>query len=170
MIKKISFFWLLIFAAVAPLAAQDKSNLPDCRKYSVQDSDKRDFKKRDVLTPDVDSDGVPDTVTTRLYAVKTKRSAAGKIKSPPPRETHWIAFDLKTATGRMVKSFFKYEYGTDEADFYVYALLPCRVNGDARTDFLFYAGDEQSDETVILVNRGKAFKVYSRKTNADEYK
>ncbi len=167
MIKKTSFLWLLLFAvtAAAPLAAQEKpSNLPDCRKRSVQDSDKRDFINGDVFTLDVDGDGAPDTVTTRVYALKTKRSAARQTE-PPPRETHWIAFDLKTAKGRVVKSFFKYQYGTDEADFYVYALIPCRVDGDRYTDFLFYAGDEQSDETVVLVSRGNKFKVFSRKIN-----
>ena len=166
MIKKISFLWLLLLAAV-PLAAQEEpSNLPDCRKRSVEDSDKRDFIDGDVFNLDVDGDGAPDTVTTRTYALKTKRSAAGKTEPKSPRETHWIAFDLKTARGRVVKSFFKYRYGTDEADLYVYALIPCRVDGDERADLLFYAGDEQGDETVILVNRGNKFKVFSRKIDA----
>ena len=161
MIKKISFLWLLFFAAAPPFVAQEKPKLQDCEKYSIQDSEKRDFNDRESFTLDADGDGKADTVTTRIYTTKANRRNSGV--SPGKRELHWIAFDLKTAKGVAAKSFFKYNYGTNEADLYVYALLPCRINGNGKTALLFYAGDEEGDETVILVQRGNRFKVYSRK-------
>lgn len=163
MIRKLLFSLLLMFTALAQLNAQEKSKLADCRTYFVQDSDKRDFSRRDSFALDVDGDGRADTVTTRIYAVKTNRRTSGKT-APQPRETHWIAFDLKTGAGRVINPFFKYKYGTNEADYYVYAIVPCNFNRDGKTDFLFYAGDDESDETLVLVNNGNRFRVYARKT------
>lgn len=165
MMQKLLFCCLLtLAAAAAPLRAQQKPKLPDCRKYPVQDSDKRDFLDRDSFVLDADGDGKPDTVTSRTYAVKIKRRPADKTAA---RETHWIAFDLKTNGGRILKSFFKFKYGTNEADDSVYALVRCSQNGDAKPDLLFYAGDEQGDETIILVNGGGRFTVYSRKYSGE---
>lgn len=158
---------LLIFVVMTQLNAQEKSNLVDCRKISVQDSDKRGFDDLESFTLDVDGDGKPDTITPRTYAVKNNRKVAGR-HDPQAREIHWIAFDLKISQGRVMKSFFKYDFGTDLANFYVYVLLPCKINQGTRTDFLFYSGDEQSDEIIILENKGNLFKVRSRKTEGFE--
>ena len=168
MIYKLLFCWLLLFATVAALQAQEKPKLPDCRKYPVDDSDKRDIADRDSFTLDADSDGKPDTVTTKTYAVKIKRNRAAMNKiEPPPGETHWIAFDLKMSGGRVLKRFFKFNYGTDQYDLPVYALVLCSVNQDDKPDLLFYAGDEAGDEAVILANVGNRFKVHSRRENID---
>lgn len=128
MIYKLLFCWLLLFATVAALQAQEKPKLPDCRKYPVDDSDKRDIADRDSFTLDADGDGKPDTVTTKTYAVKINRRAAMNKIEPPPGETHWIAFDLKMSGGRVLKRFFKFNYGTDQANDSVYALILCSVN------------------------------------------
>jgi hypothetical protein len=110
----------------------------------------------------VDGDSKPDTITPRTYTVKVNRKVSGKTKSKT-REIHWIAFDIKTSKGRVIKSFFKYNYGTNEADYWVYAFVPCRINRDGRTDLLFYSGDDTTEEMIILVNRDNVFKIYSRK-------
>ncbi len=162
MIRKFLFLSLLIFVVAVQLNAQGKSKLADCRKIVVQDPDRRGFDERDSFGIDVDDDGKPDKITPRTYTVKTTRKVSDKTK-PKAGEIHWIAFDLKTSKGRVIKSFFKYNYGTDEADYWVYALVPCRLNRDGRTDLLFYAGDDTSEESIILVNRKNAFKVFSRK-------
>jgi hypothetical protein len=47
--------------------------------------------------------------------------------------------------------------------------VPCSVNGDRRTDLLFYSGDDTSVETIILVNTGNAFKVHSRKVREVDF-
>ena len=167
MIGNFLFLLLLIFAVMTQLDAQEKSKLEDCRKIVVQDSDRRGFDERNSFTLDVDGDGKPDTITPRTYTVKTNRKISGKTKSKA-REIHWIAFDLKTSKGRVINSFFKYNYGTDEADYWVYAFVPCRINSDGRTDLLFYSGDDTSDETIILENRRSIFKVRSRKTEVYE--
>lgn len=162
MIRKILFLSLLIFAVAVQLNAQGKSKLADCRKIVVQDPDRRGFDERESFEIDVDGDGKPDTFTPRTYTVKTTRKVSGKTKLKAG-EIHWIAFDLKTSKGRVIKSFFKYSYGTDEADYWVYAFVPCKINGDGKTDLLFYSGDDTSEESIILVNRGNAFKVFSRR-------
>jgi hypothetical protein len=94
--------------------------------------------------------------------MKVNRRPSGKAKRMA-REAHWISFDIKTDRGRTLTSFFKYQYGTEEADYWGYALVPCHADKDGRTDFLFYSGDDTSEETIVLVNRGGKFKVQSRK-------
>ena len=140
----------------------EKSKLPDCRKVIVQDSDRRSFNDPNSFTLDVDCDGRPDTITPRTYTLKANQRDSRRL-TPNAREIHWIAFDIKTSTGHLLKSFFRYDYGTDEADYWVYAFVPCSINGDRRTDLLFYSGDDTSVETIIFVNRGNAFKIHSRK-------
>jgi hypothetical protein len=108
----------------------------------------------------MDGDGQPDNITPRTYTVKANHK---------PKETHWITFDLKTAKGRTLDMFFKYRYGTSEADYWVYALVPCDVNKDGRIDLIFYSGDDTTDETIILLNRGGRFVVHSRKTTGRDF-
>jgi hypothetical protein len=122
-----------------------------CR--GIEDRDRRSFDKRDPITIDVDGDGKLDTIIPRIYKV---------------RRTHWITFDLKTSRGRVLKSFFKYEYGTDESAYWVYALVPCNINKDGRTDLVFYSGDDTTSETVNLVKKGSGFKVHSRRVTKVE--
>ena len=167
MIRNLILLLLLIPAVASHSAARGQSKLPDCRKVVIRDSDRRSFDGRNSFTLDVDGDGRPDTITQRTYTVQATRKGSG-VAPPEGRERRWIAFDIKTGKGRTLKSFFKYDYGTDEASYWVYALVPCSVNGDGRTDLLFYSGDDTSDETVILVNRGNVFKVHSRKVEGPE--
>jgi hypothetical protein len=167
MIRNFLFLLLLIFAVMTQLNAQEKSKLEICRKIVVQDSDRRGFDERNSFTLDVDGDGKPDTITPRTYKVKVNRKTSGKTKSKV-RENLWITFDIKTSKGRVLNSFFRYNYGTDESVYWVYAFVPCKINGDAKADLLFYSGDDTSDETIILENRGNIFKVRSRKTEVYE--
>jgi hypothetical protein len=141
-----------------------------CASYQerVDDTLKRPFDDRSLILIDVDGDSKPDIITPRVYSVKGGRKAPGH-GSTGARESHWISFDLKTSTGRTLKSLFSYEYGTDEADYWVYALVPCEANRDGRTDLLFYSGDDTSDERVVLLNKGGRFSVHSRKVSRDEY-
>lgn len=115
----------------------------------------------------MDGDGKPDTITSQTYTLKANRKDSDR-STPNAREIHWITFDIKTSKGRVLKSFFKYDYGTDRADYWVYAFVPCRVNGDRRTDLLFYSGDDTSVETIILANGGNVFKIHSRKVREVE--
>jgi hypothetical protein len=167
MFRRSLFYLLLILVVASQLNAQGRSSqLRDCRKLvGVDDSDRRSFDGRDPIQIDVDGDGESDTITPRAYAVKLNRKASGKSKAKP-RELHWISFDLRTSKGHTINSFFKYNYGTDEADYWVYAIVPCRVNRDGRTDLFFYSGDDTSEEMIILVNRGSVFKIFSRKQEA----
>lgn len=159
MIRKLLFFSLLIFTATVQLKAQ---GLADCRKIIVQDHHRRSFDARNSFSIDVDGDGKPDTITSRTYRVKVNRMTSSKTK-PKVRENYWIAFDINTSKGRVLNSFFKYNYGTNEAVYWVYALVPCKINRDGKTELLFYSGDDTTQETVILENTRNIFKVYSRK-------
>lgn len=152
---------MLILAVLTQVNAQERSKFKDCRKLVVYDSDRRRFDTRSFAL-DVDDDGKLDTITSRTYRLKVNRSKSSKIRSSV-RENYWIAFDLKTSKGRNLKSFFRYNYGTNEAVYWVYAFVPCRLNRNGRTHLLFYSGDDTSQESVILVNAGNTFKVFSRK-------
>lgn len=138
------------------------------KAQTISDDVKRSFEELNPIKIDVDRDGRPDTIQPRVYVVVT-RCAKGKHLRQRDIQ-HWIAFDLITARGRRTPSFFKYQYGTGEADYWVYALISGGdINSDGRTDLVFYSGDDTSDETITLVNRGNRFIVHSRKRNSDDY-
>lgn len=136
------------------------SPLADCR--IIEDRDRRSFDERSPIFMDVDSDGKPDRISPRVYTVKAKNKLPGGVRRRA-REIHRLSFDLKDSRGREAKSFFKYDYGTEEADYWVYALVPCDVNKDGRADLVFYSGDDTTSETIILLNRGGRFIVHSKK-------
>ena len=134
--------------------------LTDCQ--NDEKTDLRSFDDRRAIIVDVDGDGKADTITPWMRAVRLSYDQTPK-KTPVPREEHWISFDLNTSKGRVLNSFFDHRYGTDEGDYWVYALVPCDVNKDGKTDLVFYSGDDTSDETIVLMNKGRRFSVHSRK-------
>jgi hypothetical protein len=132
----------------------------DCRR--VDDRDKRSFTELDAIVIDVDNDDKPDKVLPRVLKLKPTRERHGP-KRIREKESHWIVFDLATGKGQSRKSFFRYKYGSDWADYWVYALVSCDVNNDGKLDLVFYSGDDESDETIILLNKNGRFVVHSRK-------
>ena len=83
----------------------------------------------------------------------------------------WIVFDLETSKGKKIKSFFKYNYGTAEqgGSYWVYALVSAGdVNKDGTIDLTFYSGDDTSDETITLANKGDHFVVSDKKTSSND--
>jgi hypothetical protein len=138
-------------------ALTNAASLADCP--GVQDEDKRSFEDLRPILIDVDNDGKPDSIVPRVYSLRVNRRRRGRRTA---KEIHWITFDLKTSKGRVLKSFFRYRYGDNLADYWVFALVPCkRSNG--RVDLLFYSGDDTSDEIVILRYEAGRFVVRSRK-------
>lgn len=137
----------------------------DCR--TIDDRDKRPFDKLSPIIVDVDDDGKPDRILPRVLKLKPtlERHGPKKIRE---KESHWIVFDLNTSKGRNLKSFFRYKYGSDWADFWVYALVPCDVNGDGKPDLVFYSGDDESDETITLLNKAGRFVVHSKEQSESE--
>lgn len=144
-----------LFLLAFSIAAQT-----DCR--TVEDRDKRPFDKPGPIVIDVDNDGQPDQILPRVLKLKPSRKRHGP-KRIREKESHWIVFDLTTSKGRHLKSFFRYKYGSDWADYWIYALVSCDVNGDGKTDLVFYSGDDESDETIILLNKNGRFVVHSKK-------
>src|SRR5262249_39954122 len=134
-----------LLAVVIVLAAQ-QSQCP-----TVTDADRRAFSAVSSFALDVDGDGSMDLVTPRTYSVK----ATGRPyqSGQPVTEWHWITFDLVTSTGKHLHSWFRYRYGSDVADYWCYAVIPCKT----KSDILFYAGDDTSDETVLLHYTGSKF-------------
>ena len=143
--------FLILFAIGAPT---------DCRV--VDDRDKRSFAELDPIIIDVDHDGKPDKILPRVVKLKPTRERHGP-KRIREKESHWIVFNLATSKGQNRKSFFRYKYGSDWADYWVYALVPCDVNGDGKMDLVFYSGDDESDDTIILLNKNGRFIVQSKK-------
>jgi hypothetical protein len=136
----------------------------DCKV--IEDSEKRSFADRNAIVLPLDGDGLPVTIVPRTYTRTIRRNLGNGYVA---RESHWITFDLVPSGGRTLRSFFRYEYGTDVADYWVYALVPCDVNKDGRTDLIFYAGDDTSDETVVLLNKRGRFVVSSRRQSEAAY-
>jgi hypothetical protein len=133
-----------------------------CR--AITDEARRGFDGSDLqpIILDLDGDGRPDVITPRLV-VNHYRDRKSKV-----HQEEWIFFDLKTSRGRVVRSFFKYRYGTDEVDYWVWALAPCQPEKKGRTDLVFYAGDDTSDETVVISNARGSFRVLSRKVSTQQ--
>ena len=136
---------------------------------TISDDVKRSFAELEPIKIDVDGDRKADTIQPRVYAL-----VPGCAKGKPVKFSdiqHWIAFDLTLATGREIPSFFKYQFGTDESSYWVYAVTSAGdINVDGRTDLVFYSGDDTSDETVTLINQGNRFIVRSRKRGDDGQK
>ena len=131
----------------------------DCR--AVDDRSKRSFQELSPIVVDLDNDGNPDRILPRVRILKPTPERHGP-KRIREKESHWIVFDLHTSRGQNLKSFFRYKYGSDWADYWVYALVPCDVNGDGKTDLVFYSGDDESDDTIVLLNKSGRFVVGSR--------
>src|SRR6266851_9612245 len=133
-----------------------------CRE--ITDDDKRGFFVSDLhpIVLGLDGDGKPNIITPRLVVTRY-RDRRSKV-----HQAEWIVFDLKTSRGRVVRSFFKYNYGTDKIDYWVWWLAPCKVNKDGRRDLVFYAGDDTSDETVVISNQPNGFRVISRKKSTQQ--
>lgn len=154
------FTYLLLMCSLLSIAPAT-----DCQ--TIDDRDRRSFDNLRPIILDADGDGAPDRLLPRTYAVTLNRWRHNGIKTKYG-EAHWIAFDLKTSKGRTLRSIFKYQYGTSAADYWVYAIVPCDVNKDGKADLIFYSGDDTSDETIILLNRGGRFSVSSRKQTTAE--
>jgi hypothetical protein len=137
---------------------------PSVRCPDIKDEDKRSFYDLRPIAVDVDNDGRPDAITPRVYSLKINRVLRGGKRRA--KEADWIVFDLKTSKGRILNSFFRYQYGTDIADYWVYALVPCKKDG--RVDLIFYSGDDTTDETVILRYKNERFVVRSRKMSKSD--
>jgi hypothetical protein len=128
----------------------------------ITDSERRSFNNLKPIKIDIDGDKIKDTIQPRLYKIISKPANRKKLK--PFDTKHWIAFDLITSKGLKLKSIFKYEYGTAEADYWVYVLKSIGdINKDGKIDLLFYAGDDTSDERIWLVNKKNRFVVFRRK-------
>jgi hypothetical protein len=122
--------------------------------------DKRSFTDLRPIHLDLDGDGRPDTIQSRTFT-RPHSSRASK-QEDSPRQTHWITFDLHFATGASLLSFFTYRYGDDRADYWVWALKAAGdLDRDGRPDLVFYAGDDTTDETVVLLQRRTGFRASS---------
>ena len=133
----------------------------------IDDEVKRAFSELKPIKIDVDGDGRADTIQPRVYAIVENCGKGRHLKFTEIK--HWIEFDLTLARGRTIPSIFKYKYGTSESTYWVYALISAGdINGDGKTDLVFYTGDDEGDETITLVNKGNRFIVHSRKVGESE--
>ncbi len=133
------------------------------KAQNIPDGDKRSFDNLRPIKIDVDGDGRPDMIQPHIYNVPVRHRVKGKVFRQRDVQ-HWIALDLIASRGRSINSFFRYQYGNGEADYWVYALVSAGdINSDGKTDLIFYSGDDSSDETITLINRGNRFIVHKRK-------
>jgi len=141
---------LVFLVALADLALADPS--PD--GFLVVDSDKHPFEELAPISVDLDKDGKLDTIQPRTYSSKPGDGQA--------RTNLWIAFDLRLATGKTLRDIFRYRYGDNRGEFWIWALKPTGdMNRDGKIDLVFYTGDDTTDETVFLLQKGDHFEARS---------
>jgi len=137
---------------------------------TIRDEDRHPFEELGPIYIDVDGDGKPDRIQPRTY--QTYKKLPGK-RLLNRNVRNWITFDLTTSRGRQIRSFFTYNYGTAEqgGSYWVYSLVPGDdINKDGMTELIFYSGDDTSDETITLINKGNRFVVHSRKrSDSDDW-
>jgi hypothetical protein len=82
----------------------------------------------------------------RLWTNKLKRDVIAK-------------FQIEPANGGKQSTFFEYRIGTNLAVYWIAHLSEVRhINNDGIIDLVFYAGDDTSDETVLLLRRADSVK------------
>jgi hypothetical protein len=139
-------------------------SIPLLKCSDINDKDKRPFTDLRPIILDVDNDGTLDTIIPRVYSVEMNRLRRGGNKRT--KQTHWITFDITMSKGRTLKSFYRYQYGSDLADYWVYAFVSCKQHGPPV--LVFFSGDDTTDETVVLRYRHGRFVVQSRKIHQSE--
>lgn len=132
---------------------------------NISDKDRLAFNSTNPISIDLDGDGHLVKILPHTYIVRGKKWSRRK-HSIIKTEKHWIAFDLQTAHRHKTKNVFRYQYGTEQADYWSYALvLVSDLNKDGRKDLLFYAGDDTTEERVFLLNVPGKFRIYKRRVN-----
>ena len=144
------FFFIFIFTIFICVAGISGQVRRSCNRAVVYDKDRRGFDELAVISLDVNRDGLSDKL---IPSVSQTRGKSGI--------QHWIAFDVKISGQEQQRRFFRYMYGGEET-YWVWALIPCRVNQDKYPDLLFYSGDDTSDERIYLVNTKNSFRVFRR--------
>lgn len=137
---------------------------------SISDADTRPFENLSRIKIDLDGDGKPDTVQPRTYRVVKKQNPKSRRTTKQDIQ-NWIAFDLSTVKGLRINSFFKYNYGTTEqgGSYWVYSMVSAGdIDGDKKTDLVFYSGDDTTDDTITLLNRGNHFIVLKKKHSTND--
>ena len=135
----------------------------------VVDTDKKSFTELKPIHLDINGDGRIDAIQPRtLVRWGWVWDDQGKRRRGTE---HWIAFDLvRTATLKR-QTIFEYRYGDERGDdYWVWALIPAGdVDGNGQVDLVFYSGDDTTDETVILLQRGSTFRSCSTGSILSEY-
>jgi hypothetical protein len=107
------------------------------------------FSDPSSFTVEMDGTGATETVEVRTYRTRRWLRSGG---------SKWISFSFRSREVARSKPFFRYRYGSAEAAYWVYRVGTCDANGDGRADLVFYAGDDTSEETVVLLNTGSSFR------------
>jgi hypothetical protein len=135
----------------------------------IVDADKHGFDKLPAIYIDIDGDGKTETIRPRTYTTPLLGGSSNQRRQVA--RAHWIAFDLILANGQMHTAFFRYRYGDDQSDYWVWALKSAGdVNNDGRVDLVFYSGDDTTDETVLLVQDRRRFRACSTGVILGEYR
>ena len=102
-------------------------SLVSTNAQQISDDDRRGFDDLAPIFIDVDGDGRPDRIQPRTY--QTYHNPPGK-RLLNKHVKKWIVFDLRTTTGKTIRSFFAYNYGIAGlgGSYWIYSLVYKKQN------------------------------------------
>lgn len=123
------------------------------------------------LTTDLDADKTPDRIVKEKFE-KPALTLGGEGGGCKTVAGHFIRYTLERNGQKAGAIIFEHKYGTAEADYWSYGLKAAGdLNGDGRKDLLYHAGDDASEEHVLLLQQADGFKaVYTGEMGHGEYR
>jgi hypothetical protein len=116
-------------------------------------------KSTTVLNTDIDGDGKSDRVVASYYTQPVLTRKFPSIDTCQTLPGIFVRYTLTSSKTKQSRVIFEYSYGTSFVQYWVHELkVAGDLDRDGRQDLIFHAGDDTSDESVVLFQQPAGFK------------